>query len=347
MIDVARLAGVSQPTVSFVLNERADARVAPATRRRVLEAARRLNFRPNRKAQELRSKTSHTIGIVTSGIASSPYAGRTVVGIQEAVRDSGYVCLLADTGGDPRIEETAVADLLDHGLAGVVYAPPHTMTVRPTPKLHDITTIFVNCWPPQDFHGQIVIAHEYDGGFAAANAAFKVGHRRVALLGGTPDEWSAIERKRGFVDAARQAGVTGRLLIRDGAFDVDSGYELTRALFKRHHPTALVCGNDRMAVGSLLALHEMSLRVPDDVSLVGYDDQQDLASGLRPRLTTVGLPHFELGYRAGQLMIDPEQPEPTAPIYIKCPLVERDSIAPPRPGTAPDRRRATQTGFQR
>jgi len=120
MMDVARLAGVSQPTVSFVLNDRREVSVADDTRKRVLEAARELNFRVNRTAQQLRAGKSFALGIVTDAIASAPYAGRTVRGIQDAVRELGYVCMLVDTGGDPQIEEDGVSGLIDRGIEGII-----------------------------------------------------------------------------------------------------------------------------------------------------------------------------------------------------------------------------------
>ncbi|TDO45273.1 substrate-binding family protein [Kribbella sp. VKM Ac-2527] len=89
-------------------------------------------------------------------------------------------------------------------------------------------------------------------------------------------------------------------------------------------------GNERMATAALLALHEMSLRVPDDVSLVGYDDQPDLADNLHPRLTTVVLPHYEMGRAAGRIITSPEDPDLSGPLMVDCPLVERDSVGPPR-----------------
>lgn len=342
MRDVARLAGVSQPTVSFVLNDRRDVSVAEGTRRRVLEAAKELNFRPNRMAQQLQSRKSYTLGIVTDAIASAPYAGRTVLGIQRAVRDRGYICMLIDTGGDREVEHDAVADLLDHGVAGVLYAPAHVQSVQPTDLLRGVRTVFVNCFPPDDFGGLRVLAAEYEGGRAAAEAVFVRGHRAVALLQGTPHEWAAVERKRGFLDAARNAGISDPLPILDGNFSIESGYDLTRELFRNERPTALVCGNDRMALGALLALHEMSLRVPEDVSLVGYDDQEDLARGVRPQFTTVALPHYDMGFVAGRLITDPDERVDHSPRMVACELIERDSVGLPptrvRPAADPGRR---------
>jgi LacI family transcriptional regulator len=237
--------------------------------------------------------------------------------------------MLVDTAGDPQIEEEGVSGLLDRGVAGIIYAPAHVRDVNPTAQLHDVATVFVNCWPPKRFIGPIVAADEYAGGLAAATAIFRHGHRRVAMLAGTPDEWATVQRKKGFVAAARNAGLTGRLTIHDGDYSISSGYDLTRKLFARSRPTALVMGNDRMATGALIALHELSLRVPDDVSIVGYDNQPDLADELHPQLTTVGLPHYEMGVAAGQLITQPSLPKLSTPVMIDCPLVERASIGPP------------------
>ncbi len=124
MTDVARRAGVSQPTVSFVLNDRRDVVVAEATRRRVLAAAAELDFVPNRAAQLLRSNRSFLIGVITDGVVSQPYAGRIVLGIQQVVQQENYLCLVADGTGDPSQADVAVANLLATGVAAVVYASP-------------------------------------------------------------------------------------------------------------------------------------------------------------------------------------------------------------------------------
>jgi LacI family transcriptional regulator len=329
MTDVARAAGVSQTTVSFVLNDRADVVVAPETRTRVLESAARLGYRVNRTAVSLRLGRSFTIGVVTDGIVSQPYAGLIVQGIQHRVQPAGYVCIAVDTTDDPAEGDAAVSNLLDQGVAGIIYASPAPKPVHRSGSLDGTRTVFVNCWPSDGHHRDtVILADEYEGGRTAARAAFERGHRDVAFIGGLQGEYAYEQRRSGFVDVAREFGIDPDTLVQvHGDYSIGSGYDLTRSVFAASQPTALVCGNDRMAIGALLAANSLGLRCPDDIGIIGFDDQVDVASQIRPGLTTVALPHFEMGTRAGGLIIDDRAPDDPG-IVIPCPLVERDSIRP-------------------
>jgi LacI family transcriptional regulator len=311
MSDVARRAGVSQPTVSFVLNDRRDVVVAEETRRRVLAAAAEMDFVPNRAAQHLRSNRSYLIGVVANGIVSQPYAGRIILGIQQVVQPADHLCLAIDTTDDPEQGDVAMANLLATGVAAIVYASPAPRELHRSHRLHHTRTLFVNCWPDEGQVETVMLADEYHGGLAAAQAAFELGHRDVAFLGGYQGEYACVERHRGFLDAAQAASI-------DPAVQV----------LAEHRPTAIVCGNDRMAIGSLLALHSLGLDCPTDVSVIGFDDQPDVADQVRPSLTTVELPHLLMGRRAGELLLA----EPTNPIErmtMPCTLIRRDSLGPP------------------
>lgn len=330
MRDVAKLAGVSQPTVSFVLNDRRDIAVAEGTRRRVREAAAHLEFRPNRAAQSLRSNRSYTVGVVTDGIVSQPYAGRIVQGIQNTVQPADYICMVIDTTDDPAQGDSAVANLLAQGVEGIVYASLAPRPIHTSRRLWGTRTLCVNCWPEDGGTAEtVIIGDEYAGGHAAAAAVFERGHRDAAFLGGKADDYARGERRRGFQDAAHAAGLDPNGLIQvDGQYSIGSGYDLTTMIFADRAPTALVCGNDRMAIGALLALHSLGLECPGDVSIVGYDDQPDVADQVRPRFTTVALPHLQMGVAAGQLLLDPPA-EPPARVVLPCPLIERESLGPP------------------
>lgn len=327
MTDVARDAGVSQTTVSFVLNARPDALVAPETRIRVLESASRLGYRVNRTAVSLRLGKSFTIGVVTDGIVSQPYAGLIMQGIQHTVQPAGYVCIAVDTTDDPIQGDGAVANLLDQGVAGIIYASPAPKPVHRSTSLATTRTVFVNCWPADGHHTDtVILADEYEGGRTAARAAFARGHRDVAFLGGLKGEYAYEQRRSGFSDVAREYGANPDTLIQlDGDYSIGSGYDLARRAFAGHRPTALVCGNDRMAIGALLAVNSLGLQCPDEVGIIGFDDQVDVASQIRPSLTTVALPHFEMGVRAGMLITENADSEETG-IVVPCRLVERDSI---------------------
>jgi LacI family transcriptional regulator len=333
MVDVAQAAGVSQTTVSFVLNDRRDVVVAEKTRQRVLQAADALNYQPNRAAQSLRLNQSFLVGIVTSGIVAGPYAGRIIAGIQKAVQAAGQLCMVVDATEDPAEGDAAVANFLAQGVTAIIYASHRPVAMHTSPLLRQTRCLFVNCWPTDRAVAEtVILADEYGGGRKAAEAAFGAGHTDVAFLGGTLGEYACGERHRGFVDAAAAAGIEpGTLFQTNGNYDISSGYDTTLEAFRRGHPTALVCGNDRMAVGAILALHTLGLEVPRDVSVVGFDDQPDVADQLRPALTTVALPHYEMGRRSGQLLIGPPVhpiAHPPAEITVACPLIERDSLGP-------------------
>jgi LacI family transcriptional regulator len=331
MTDVARRAGVSQPTVSFVLNDRRDVAVAEETRRRVLQAAAELDFVPNRAAQLLRSNKSFTVGVVTSGIVSQPYAGLIVLGLQQVVQPAGYVCMVVDTTDDPGQGDDAVASLVGQGVAAIVYASLSPKPLHRSPRLDGIRTIFVNCWPEEGHADTILLADEYAGGRAAAASVFERGHREVAFLGGMRNDYACKERRRGFDDAARAAGLRPADLVhRYGTYQIGNGYDLATEVITEHAPTALVCGNDRMAIGALLALHALGLECPRDVSIVGFDNQPDVADQVRPSLTTAELPHLMLGRRAGELVVAGPDDAPER-VIVDCPLIERESVGdPPR-----------------
>lgn len=332
MKDVARHAGVSQPTVSFVLNDRRDVSIAAETRTRVLEAARELNFQPNRAAQSLRSNRSYTVGVIADRLVSQPYAGHIVLGVQQAVQEAGYVCFVVETAQTTDGGKAAVENLVQQGVAGLVYAAPGPEYVTPIDGLDAVPTVFVNCFPPGDTPAVTVLADEYQGGYDVAAAVFAAGHTDVAFLGGPEDDYACQERKRGLERAATDAAIAPeRVRVTFGTFQVGSGYDLAMETLEdaATRPTAIICGNDRMAVGALMAAQSMGMRCPEDISIVGFDDQPDLADQMHPPLTTVALPHQQMGFEAGTLLLA-EAEEPGRHL-VPCEYVSRSSLAAPRP----------------
>ena len=328
MKDVANRAGVSQPTVSFVLNDRRDISIAAATRTRVLQAARELNFQPNRAAQSLRSNRSFTVGVIADRIVAQPYAGQIVLGVQQAVQDAGYVCFVVETAQTADGGKAAVENLVRQGVAGLIYAAPGPEYVTAVEDLPQTPTVFVNCFPANVSDAAVVLADEYQGGRDVAAAVFAVGHRRVTFLGGPQDDYACRERKRGLDQAAVDAGVDPASIDCEfGTFQVGSGYDLALAALSTRPPTAIICGNDRMAVGALMAAQSLGLRCPEDVSIVGFDDQPDLADQMHPPLTTVALPHQQMGFEAGTRLL--AESVETGRHLVPCEYVARSSLAAP------------------
>lgn len=329
MKDVARRAGVSQPTVSFVLNDRRDVSVATDTRARVLEAAKALNFHPNRAAQSLRSNRSYTVGVIVDRLVAQPYAGQIVLGAQQALQKVGYVCFVVETAQTSDAGRAAIENLVQQGVAGLIYAAPGPEYVTPIDGFEDVRTVFVNCFPLHVENAMVVLADEFQGGRDVAAAVFAAGHRNVAFLGGPKNDYACEQRERGLEEAAIEAGLDPSTIRREfGTYQVASGYDLALEVLSTDRPTALICGNDRMAMGALMAAQSLAMPCPEAVSIVGFDDQPDLADQMHPPLTTVALPHQQMGFDAGTLLIS-DGTDPTRHL-VPCTYIARSSLTTPR-----------------
>jgi LacI family transcriptional regulator len=345
--DVGRLAGVSPTTVSFVLNDRQDQAISPATRQRVLDAVRELGYRPNRAAQGLRTKRTATIGYITDEAAVDPFAGGAIAGAHDFARRHRSMLLVVHTNRDPRIRRSAIEDLLDRQVDAVLFAVVGTRRVTLPEIIVKVPAVLVNCFTVQSSLVSslpVVLPDEQAGGYAAARALLDAGHRQIALLLGTAGAWASRKRLRGIRQALTEAGVDPRTIhLEHGNFRADSGYQLTRQVLAGSRsagsvsagsrsagsprPTALLCGNDRMAYGAYLALGEAGLRIPEDMSVMGYDDQADLAADLHPALSTVRLPYYAMGSWAAEQLFPRHLAPGIGPTYLPCPVVLRDSVA--------------------
>ncbi len=324
MKDVADLAGVSRTTVSLVLNGR-DTRIAEATRRRVEQAAKELNFRPSVAAQQLRTSRSRMVGLIGDEIASRPFAGGLIAGAQAAARERDHALVVMNTGqeGDVTVDLKA---LEDRDADALIFATVMTRPVRlPEGLLHSPDVILLNCYE-EKADLPTVLPDDRAGGAAAAELAIAAGHQRIALIGGERDTWPAVQRLDGYRAALARADLPfDATLVCHGNWNADSGYEeASKVLSLRHPPTALLCGNDRMALGAYDAIKERGLRVPDDISVIGYDDQQEIVRYMRPPLTTMRLPYYEMGELAVAAILDGRE---LGRQMVPCEPVLRGSLA--------------------
>jgi LacI family transcriptional regulator len=334
LADVAALAGVSPTAASLVLNNVPGARVSDETRARIHESAEELNFRFNVAARGLATSRTHTIAFVSDEIASSEFAGGMIAGSQQDAWDHGFQLVVVDTGGRPDVEDAAVDSMIERQAEGVIFAAMSAKEVTPPPTLSQVPTVLVNCFT-EDNTFPTVLADEVLGGYLATRALIEAGHRRIGFVNGMREgrgQWASSQRRKGYETALSEAGiVVDEELIRYGNWQPDGGFAMARALLSLDvPPTALFCGNDRMAMGAYEAVREAGLRIPDDISIVGYDNQP-LSAYLYPPLTTVTLPHEEMGQRAcdllRRLIAGPggEQPNELVPTT----LVSRASVASP------------------
>lgn len=325
--DVARLAGVSPATVSFVLNRTAGQTISDETRQRVLQAVAELDYRPNRAAQGLRRGRSATIGFVSHDVDFGVFAAAAIKGAHEVSIRHGSLLLLVNTGGLKRQAAQLVGELLDRQADALIFAAASTRSVVLPEEALRVPTVLLNCFTLGDI-APAILPDDARGGREATRALLDLGHRNIAYFTGTVTSWATKARLRGFREALRGAGLDPRdHTVLPGNYHADSGYDLARRLLRRGSlPSAIMCGNDRMAMGAVLALLEAGVRVPEDVSVMGYDDQFQLAAEMRPALSTVRLPYDAMGRLAAeQLAVG--GPARSGRTLVHCPLVMRDSTA--------------------
>lgn len=335
LADVGRRAGVSATTVSFVLNPDSKQTISAATRARVLQAVNDLGYRPNRTAQGLRRKRSGTIGVVVDEPAMEAFSGETVNGAHDLAWSESTVLLVTHTGRRPHGMQSAIEELADRQVDGLVITCSGTRGIELPDRMPNLPWVLANCFDPAG-RGPCFLPDEEFGGREAARLVAEQGHRRIAYLSGHAGAWATPLRIEGFLAELEDRGVpttTGDVVVREGFYYVDSGYALARELLAGPgRPSAIVCGNDRIALGVYLAAAEAGLRIPDDLSVVGYDDHEPVIQQLAPQLTTVRLPLYDMGRLAAEALVHATVGALPERTLLPCPAVPRASVA--RPGAA-------------
>jgi LacI family transcriptional regulator len=329
MKDVARHAGVSQTTVSFVLNNTETPNIPDETRQRVLQAVAELGYRPNALAQGLRLKRSGIFGFVTDVIAITPYAGKIIEGAQDVAWENGKILMLVNTKANPEVESYAIDSLLMRRVEGIIYATMyHHLVKLPTP-LHDIPTVLLDCFV-EDRQIPSVVPDEFGGGFEATKHLLEKGYRRIGYINDSHVTPASTGRLDGYRAALEAFGVPfDPDLVSSDVSKQDGGYRCAHRLLQlEKRPHALFCFNDRMAMGAYDAIRKLNYRIPEDVAVIGFDNQDLIAAYLYPPLTTMELPHYQMGKWAVQKLVETlSGVEQTQPVQHKmtCPLIERDS----------------------
>lgn len=327
MSDIARVAGVSRTAVSLVLNDQ-DNRIPEATRQAIRDAARQLDYRPSVLARELRTQTSSMVGFVSDAIASGAFGGGLIAGAQEAVGQAGGVLLVLNTGMEGAFDDAPVEALHSRGVSSLIVATVLTRSLAIPPEFADYDIVLLNCYEPGGSQTS-VLPDDEGGGYAAARHLLELGHREIAYLGGDLTSHPTRSRIEGAGRALKEWGIRGGLrAVVEGGWHGDAGYRGGRELITSNTPpTGILCGNDRVAFGVLDAAKELGLMIPNDLSVVGFDDEIEIAPYSHPALTTVRLPYDRMGLTAGTRIVERECNDGV--ILIECELIVRASTAAP------------------
>lgn len=333
--EIAEQAGVSVKTVSRVVN--GDPAVAAKMRERVLPFIEALDYVPNSAARQMRGGASTILGLMTDAVATTPYSVDIIRGAQSALGTSRQL-MIASSDGDAEREAGLWRMFQAHRVSGVVYAAmyhrPHLVTQ--TGFANPI--ILANCHAADGAQPSIIPDDE-GGGYSQARYLLERGHRRVACVPLIPELEATQLRARGMRRAFQEAGVAfDDALERPGMVgpvgrEVMVAYQVARELLSANdRPTAIICGNDQVAMQVYAAAASVGLQVPQDVSVMGFDDLKLISQTLCPALTTVALPYFEIGRRAVEMTLAKEKDLDGGAeeggnqlLRLHCPLVERES----------------------
>ena len=334
--DVADQANVSVATASLVLSGKHVNRVSESTVRRVRDTAVKMQYRSNRVARSLRQKSASVLGLLSLGVATSPYAGLMLEAAQATARNHDYDLLFIEIADEDEIG-TSLDLLQEHQVAGSIVASFFHQRLS-IPASVDGPLVLLDAVSDNPAVDSVV-PDETTSERAILRALANAGHTHVGWISEHPVFPAAFRRREAFVAFADEHGWNRdpRLIVEmTDRPDANDGYVAFRALIEQYPDvTAVACYNDRMAMGAYMACFELGLRIPQDISIVGFDDQTLISEALRPGLSTVALPHRAMGEWAVERLIaqieaggglSPEQ------VTLAGDVVLRDSVTTPRTG---------------
>lgn len=328
--DVAQLAEVSPATVSKVIND--VPYVSEETRQRVLAAIDKLNYRPNVIARSLRKSHTATIGLITDDL-EGVFTMAMMRSIEEVASTQGFSVFLCNSYGEMSRERAHLEVLLAKQVSGVILMSGYKVRERGAPALElgRVPVVYLYQYT-RDVDVPCIIPDDLGGGALGTRHLLDLGRRRIGFINGPLHFEASQQRLIGYQQALRNHGIPfDPALVRTGKWNEQSGYELAHELMALPQPPdAIFCASDSLAAGALDALHELGLRIPQDVAVVGFDNRY-FSGYQRPPLTTVALPLYEMGSLAGELLLKAIQGEPPHRVIhrVPCTLVKRLSCGAP------------------
>jgi LacI family transcriptional regulator len=333
--DIAAEVGVSVKTVSRVINR--DPAVSQGTRDAVMLVVRRRRYLPNHAARLLHTEVAPTVGLITDRIATTPFSVDIIRGAQMALQAQARTMVIVNHEGDRQAEASCWQLFRSCNVAGVIYA---TMFHRPIeldqPDFFR-NIVLANCYSMQRNHPSILPDDE-GGGYRQARHLIELGHRRIGVITLNPAIRATVLRGAGYRSAFAEAGLTfdPSLELAGSQGPVGNDHMVateaaTTLLTRADRPTAIICGNDQTAVQVYATAANLGLSIPEDLSVIGFDDMQVISTTLRPMLSSVALPYFDIGRIAVEVLSalsDGSEGAMARQILVPCPLVERQSCRP-------------------
>jgi len=325
--DVAKAAGVSIATVSRVLNNAGT--VKPETKARIEKAIKSLNFKPNRVAQRLRHRNAQRqmIGLLIPDIRN-PFYVEVVRGVEAVAYSKNYAVLMSNFAQDEAKEKMLLEIMRSESIDGLIVSPASKDDKEVISLVKSGLPIVCVDRGLDNVDADIVLVDNQKGAYDAVKFLTQLGHKRIAYIGGLPQIPSSMERRDGYLQALRDAGIEpAQELIKFGDSKHESGKSLAGLLLDLNNPpTALFTGNNLITLGALEMIHNRGIKIPEEVAIIGFDDMYWSVS-LNPPLTAVSQPAFEIGRRAAELLFDRINEPGRQPVklILKTELIKRNS----------------------
>lgn len=334
LADVGRRAKVSTSLASLVLSGKYEGRCTAETAEEVRKAALELGYRANRLARGLRKQSTKVLGLLSIEVATSPYAGSMILAAQQEARAQDYDLLFVEVENTRNSIQQGFDLMSEHQADGVlIFSYFHHSIDLPPRRFKNI--VCANGFDSEGIYDSF-IPNEYESFMQTLELLGESGHKHVALVTDSSGYPASIGRLRAYRTAQEkyQWNTADTLVGSSMSTDPSTGYRLTNQILSKHpETTAVVAFNDQLAMGAYQAAKELNIRIPQDLSIVGFDDLELISAGLRPGLTTVRLPHDEMGRGAVKRLIqrcESEEELPREKYEILCSLIQRQSISAPR-----------------
>ncbi len=330
LADVAKHSGLSITTVSMVLNDRPNSRISEEARLRVLESAKTLNYRPNISAKTLKTSKNNMIGFISDEVATTRFASGLIRGALNESLNSNHAMLVMETGGDYALEEEAFHTLSDRQVDRIIFASMRAREIELPPVSANTRIVMLNA--TNALHPLSVLPDEFAGGQTAIRALVKGKKKeRIALIGKNKrveesifDSITIPLRMAGMKEQLKLLGAKIEIEIETNSWDPEDGFDATVRLLREHdYITHLICMNDRLAFGAYQAIALSQRSIPGDIAIVSFDDDP-LAGYLKPGLTTISLPHEEMGAEAVKLLLSDSI---SGLKLVPMPLIARESVS--------------------
>jgi len=330
--DIAEEVGVSNKTVSMTL--RGLKCTSPEKADLIHEVASRIGYIPNQLARNMRLQESQFIGLLADMVATTPHTVELIRGAQaEAIANNRHL-LIGTLDNDPDAQREFMNMFVSHRAAGVIYATLYRQRIEHSPTNTPLKVVMANCGPT-NLSGISVLPDDEGGGYLQGKKLCDLGHERIGVISLSNYAPATAHRMKGIRRAlAEKKLVLDDNLVKEGVEGPSEtekylGFEVALEMLSQpDRPTAIICGNDRVAMLVYSAAARLGLMIPEDLSIIGFDNFDTISDGLRPRLTTVELPYFEMGRLAVQAILNESSVE-FEQNNVPCKLIDRESCAAP------------------